>query len=152
MWNTTWSNWSTAKSSTAINYASRFTEVATQLSWTQGTMWEGGVFFGLDGANKWFHSQVYPLRVLISVAIINYYASLGDKRTNKTKIFIFLLLCEGSLLKRRSPFFSLLSRRHRNRLHWFKPVSCIFCNSICTWALCNLQLDYITWECCETYI
>ena len=53
-------------------------------------MWEGGVFFGLDGANKWFHSQVYPLRVLISVAIINYYASLGDKRTNKTQDLHFV--------------------------------------------------------------
>jgi len=49
-----------------------------------------GSFFGLGGANKWFHSQVYPLRVLISVAIINYYASLGDKRTNKTQDLHFV--------------------------------------------------------------
>jgi hypothetical protein len=45
-----------------------------------------GIFFGLGGANKWFHS----LRVFISVAIINYYASLGDKRTNKTQDLHFV--------------------------------------------------------------
>jgi hypothetical protein len=53
-------------------------------------MWEGGVFFGLGGANKWFHSQIYSLRVLISVVIINYYAPLGDKRTNKTQDLHFV--------------------------------------------------------------
>lgn len=46
-------------------------------------MWEGAVFW-LGGANKWFYLRVYRLRVLlISVAIINYDASLGDKRRNK---------------------------------------------------------------------
>jgi hypothetical protein len=54
------------------------------------------------------------------------------REQTKPKIFILLLLREGSLLKRWSPFFfTSLKEGHHNRLHWFKPVSCIFCNSIC---------------------